>query len=254
MEGRMAKLRKAKNISLVKDVSQQIEEAILTKEYQPGDRLPTTRDLQEILGASLGTIRESLAILEQKGLLEVRKGSKGGFFVREITTTPMINSMETLMQHMVFSHRELYEFRIPVEVGLIRIVTKKATADQIKSFRSYLNKFKECLGLGNAGWVKLVEIEQNLRRLFLNVADNRIYEAVLTPMLDTLSQYAFQHLPGGDSEVQLAHDYWEKIINAMANRDEERASTLVSELLLRFETIIITHPANRPSPSENPPS
>lgn len=250
----MAKLRKARNISLVKDVSQQIEEAILTKEYQPGDRLPTTRDLQEILGASLGTIRESLAILEQKGLLEVRKGSKGGFFVREITTAPMINSMETLMQHMVFSHRELYEFRVPVEVGLIRIVTKKATANQIKNFRSYLIKFKECLGLGNAGWVKLVEIEQNLRRLFLSVADNRIYEAVLTPMLDTLTQYGLQHLPGGDSEVQLAFDYWEKIINAIANGDEERASTLVSELLLRFETIILTHPANISSSSENSPS
>jgi len=117
----MTILRKARNRSLVQDVSQQIETAIISGEYRPGDRLPSTRELQEILGASLGTIRESLAILEQKGFLEVRKGSKGGFFVCETSTKPMISSLETLMQRMVFTTRELYEFRIPVEAGLTGI-------------------------------------------------------------------------------------------------------------------------------------
>lgn len=247
----MTKLRKARNISLVKDVSRQIEEAILTKEYQPGDRLPSTRELQEILGASLGTIRESLTILEQKGFLDVKKGAKGGFFVREITTTPMINSMEMLMQHMVFSHRELYEFRVPVEVAMIQSVTEKATADQIESFRSYLVKMKNCVGLGNAGWMKLVEIEQNLRRLFLSIMDNRIYEAVLTPMLDTLARYALEYLPGGNAETQLACEYWDKIINAVADRDEDCVAIHVSALLLRFKDIIISHPDNLPNPSDN---
>ncbi len=121
----MTILKKAKNKSLVQDVSQQIEEAIISGEYRPGDRLPSTRELQQILSASLGTIRESLAILKQKGFLEVRKGSKGGFFVCETSTKPMISSLETLMQRMVFTTRELYEFRVPVEAGLTGIVAQK---------------------------------------------------------------------------------------------------------------------------------
>ncbi len=70
-------LKKAKSLSLVRNVVQQIEAAILAGEYGVGDKLPSTRQLQDILGASLGTIREGLARLEQKGLVTVKKGTKG---------------------------------------------------------------------------------------------------------------------------------------------------------------------------------
>ena len=235
----MAKLRKAKNLSLVKDVSQQIEEAILSKEYLPGDRLPSTRQLQEILGASLGTIRESLAILEQKGLLEVRKGAKGGFFVKEISTTPMINSLETLMDHMVFSHRELYEFRIPIEAELTRMVAQKSTPELLDAYMLYIKKMEACIEKGDSGWRRLIEIEQDLRRRFLEVVGNRIYTAVLTPILDRLTQYGLEHLTGTEGEVELACGYWKKIIQAIANGDGERASHWVTQLLKDFEKLII---------------
>lgn len=233
-------LRKAKNISLVEDVGQQIEGAILAGEYNPGDRLPSTRDLQKILGASLGTIRESLAILEQKGFLEVKKGAKGGFFIREISTKPMVSSLETLMQRMVFSTRELYQFRIPVEAGLVGIVAQQATDKQIDLFKKYVKKFESCVGKGNDGWLKLLDIEMKLRREFLNVADNKIYDAVLIPIIDNLFRYALKVLPGGDDETQLAYDYWKKIIPAIGNRDSDTASRLVSELLFHFMDIIIS--------------
>lgn len=235
----MAKLQKARNLSLVEDVTRQIEEAILDGEYKPGDKLPPTRKLQEVFGASLGTIRESLAILEQKGLLYVRKGSKGGFFIREITTKPMANSLEMLMRHMVLSHRELYEFRATVEAGLIRLVVQKASDEQIQVFWEYLDKFKACLNQGNDGWMKLVKIENDLRREFLHVIKNRTYEVVLTPIINNLHEYALQHLPGGSQEAQAAYDYWEKIIPAVADHDEDRAASLIKELLFHFMDLIM---------------
>ncbi|MCD4720515.1 MAG: GntR family transcriptional regulator [Desulfobacula sp.] len=234
----MPKLQKAKNLSLVEDVTRQIEEAILDGEYKPGDKLPSTRKLQEVLGASLGTIRESLAILEQKGLLFVRKGSKGGFFIHEITTQPMTNSIEMLMRHMVLSHRELYEFRATVEAGLIRLVVQRASDEQIQIFREYLDKLKICLNQGHVGWMKLIDIEQDLRREFLHVIKNRTYEAVLIPIINNLHEYTLQHLPGGSQEAQSAYDYWEKIIPAVADRDEDKAAGLIKELLFHFMDLI----------------
>jgi len=237
----MPKLEKAKNLSLVEDVTRQIEEAILDGEFKPGDKLPSTRELQKVLGASLGTIRESLAIIEQKGLLSVRKGSKGGFFIREITTKPMANSIEMLMRHLVLSPRELFEFRATVEAGLIRLVVQKASDEQIQGFGEYLNKFKTCLNQDNAGWEKLVEIEQNLRREFLHVIKNRTYEVVLLPIIDNLQKYASHHLPGGSQETQIAYDYWKKIIPAVAKRDEAEAASLIKKSLFHFMDIILIH-------------
>ncbi|MDA3788575.1 MAG: GntR family transcriptional regulator [Desulfobacula sp.] len=235
----MSKLEKAKNLSLVADVTHQIEEAILDGEYKPGDKLPSTRKLQEVFGASLGTIRESLAILEHKGLLYVLKGSKGGFFIREITTIPMANSIEMLMRHMVLSPRELYEFRATVEAGLIRLVVQKASDEQIQHFLEYLDKFNACLNQGHAGWMKFIEIEQDLRREFLHVIKNRTYEVVLIPIINNLDKYALHHLPGGSSEAKSAYDYWKKIIPTIAQRDEDRAASLIKELLFHFMGLIL---------------
>jgi len=235
----MPKLEKAKNFSLVADVTRQIEEAILDGEYKSGDKLPSTRKLQEVFGASLGTIRESLAILEQKGLLYVRKGSKGGFFIREITTKSMANSIEMLMRHMVLSPRELYEFRATVEAGLIRLVVQKASDEQIHHFWEYLDKFNACLNQGHVGWMKFIEIEQDLRREFLHVIKNRTYEVVLIPIISNLDKYALHHLPGGSHEAKSAYEYWKKIIPTVAERDEDGAASLIKELLFHFMDLIL---------------
>ena len=237
----MTKLRKAKNTSLVEDVTRQIEGAITSGEYRPGDKLPSTRELQEIFGASLGTIRESLAILEQKHLLEVRKGAKGGFFVRKMTTQPMTESLELLMRHMAISHRELYDFRANLEAGLVRLAVQRATPEDMDVFDDYLARFEGCLGRGNEGWVELVKTEQGLRREFLRVIQNRVYEAVLMPINRHLLHYAGRYLPGDNEETRAAYDYWVEIIAAIKERDEDRASSLVKSLLYRFLDLIHSH-------------
>jgi len=235
----MPKLRKAKNLSLVEDVTRQIEEAILAGEYRPGDKLPSTRQLQEILGASLGTVRESLAILEQKGLLRVRKGAKGGFFIRQVSTKPMAESLEMMVRHMAISHKELYEFRSTVEAGVVRLVCQRASEEQMPIFWDYLDRLKACLNRGQTGWLELCETEQDLRREFLKVIKNRTYEAVLNPINDNLLEQARRYLPGGDRETQEAYDYWAKIIPAIAARDEDRAAALIRDLLFHFMGLIL---------------
>lgn len=237
----MAKLRKAKNISLVKDVSQQIEEAILSEEYLPGDRLPSTRELQEILGASLGTIRESLAILEQKGLLEVRKGAKGGFFVQELSTQPLENNLEMLMRHKAISHRELYEFRTANEAAVVRLVIQKGTDEQLDRLNGFLERMEPCLEKGKPGWIKFVAVENDLRRAFLDIIQNRTYEVVLTPIINNLQRYAVNHLSGKNEEIRIGYEYWTKIIPAIQDRDEELAASLIKQLLLTFMNIILTY-------------
>lgn len=240
----MATLKKAKTVSLVQDVCRQIEEAILTGEYQPGDRLPSTRDLQEILAASLGTIRESLAILEQKGLLEVKKGAKGGFFVREISTKPVRESLATLMRHKGISHRELYEFRMFNESAIIQLVIWKATDEEIRSLFTFYDQMKTCLGQGHKGWIRFVDVENSLRRALLTLTRNRTYELVLRPIFDNLEHYARNHLLGGDRETQIAFDYWERIFDAVSRRDEAQAVEQTRALLLRFMDIITNYPGD----------
>lgn len=56
-------------------VARQIRDAILTGEYEPGDRLPPERDFAERLGVDRNTLRSAVQELEQLGLVERRQGS-----------------------------------------------------------------------------------------------------------------------------------------------------------------------------------
>ena len=63
-------------------VVRQIELLILRGILRPGERLPSERDLAERLGVSRPSLRESLAELQARGLLDTRAGA--GMFVADI--------------------------------------------------------------------------------------------------------------------------------------------------------------------------
>ncbi|MEW6265631.1 MAG: GntR family transcriptional regulator [Thermodesulfobacteriota bacterium] len=227
-------LHKVKNTSLVEKVGKQIEEAILTGEYRPGDRLPSSRQLQAILGASLGTIREALAILEQKGLITIKKGTKGGAFVREPSTDMVSDSLELLMRHSKLTPLELAEFRQNVEAGLVRLVLRKASLDEIRRLASYRGLLRSCLGQGEAGWINLLKIESRLRKDMIAITGNRTYKAVLEPIHDNIVTYAARYLRGNDDLTQKAYDYWDQILSALERQDGETAANLTEDMIHYF--------------------
>ena len=61
--------------NLYLQIRKQIEYWIATGRLQPGDRLPTIRDLEQQLGINRHTIRRAYLELEQQGLLRVQRGS-----------------------------------------------------------------------------------------------------------------------------------------------------------------------------------
>ena len=63
------------------DIAAEIKDAILSDRLSIGDRLPSERDLAEQFQVGRVTIREAFRTLETMGLIQVKKGSRGGAFV-----------------------------------------------------------------------------------------------------------------------------------------------------------------------------
>src|SRR5260370_19440069 len=60
--------------SVPEDVFEQIVAEVLSGEMQPGESLPSERQLAEVLGVSRPAVREALKRLTAAGLVEVRQG------------------------------------------------------------------------------------------------------------------------------------------------------------------------------------
>src|SRR6202040_634914 len=70
------------------EVAKQIERLIL-KKLRPGDRLPSERELADMLRVSRGSIRDAIRSLELLGLVEPRQGT--GTIVRAVSAEPLAN-------------------------------------------------------------------------------------------------------------------------------------------------------------------
>ncbi|HHL20045.1 MAG TPA: FCD domain-containing protein [Aliiroseovarius sp.] len=85
---------KVQSEKLSEAVVRQIELLILRGVLRPGDRLPAERELAEKLGVSRPSLREALASLREKGLVEARAGA--GVFVADVLGSAFSPALVTL--------------------------------------------------------------------------------------------------------------------------------------------------------------
>src|ERR671927_195970 len=75
----------------VEQVVRRLGEAIGAGVLSPGERLPGQVELAETLGVARMTLRQALAVLEDAGLLEIRRGRTGGAFVAPDPPAPALD-------------------------------------------------------------------------------------------------------------------------------------------------------------------
>ncbi len=71
-----------------RDIAEHIRERWIATCTQVGAKLPTERELHNLLGASRVTISRALAVLEEQGLIERRRGS--GSYIRQLGDFPQL--------------------------------------------------------------------------------------------------------------------------------------------------------------------
>ena len=68
-----AKIDRDEPVELHQQVAAEIRRAIADGEAKPGERLPPARDLATVLGVNTNTVLRSLRLLQDEGLLELRR-------------------------------------------------------------------------------------------------------------------------------------------------------------------------------------
>ncbi|MFI5428893.1 winged helix-turn-helix domain-containing protein [Aeromicrobium sp. UC242_57] len=103
-------------------------------QFRPGDRLPSERDLAEMLDVSRTTVRAAVAVLEHEGRLSVRRGRGGGFLVLEPSFDPAEARRQFRKDRVAVRHA--FEFRIVVESGAARLAAERRRAADLPHLSS----------------------------------------------------------------------------------------------------------------------
>jgi GntR family transcriptional repressor for pyruvate dehydrogenase complex len=115
-------------------VANQIQRAVHMGLLVPGDKLPNERDLARQLGVARMTVREAIRLLARDGRLTVRRGARGGTWIREQD----VNKRE-LLRLAADADRaigDVYEFREIAERASARLAAERAKPKDIKKLRN----------------------------------------------------------------------------------------------------------------------
>ncbi len=137
------KIRPVTKISISDEIATQIIDLISRGELQPGQRLPSERELCEQFGASRSSLREALRCLSIVGVLnaQVRNGTSvspdGGKFLRKIVEWRLITERHNI--------ENLMEVRIALEGVSAANAALRATEEDKKKFKHLVEEMKDAV-------------------------------------------------------------------------------------------------------------
>ena len=161
------------------DVAWQIEAAIVSGKIQPGQRLPSERELQSIFQTGRGVVREALRGLKQKGLIEVKKGAYGGAFVKQVEVTTAGESLAILLKQRRIPLDYLVEFRESIDRTVTTLAIARGTAEEKRELLQGTRELERLLSKTEPDWEALSKLDLDLNLQLVKMTKNPMFEWVM---------------------------------------------------------------------------
>jgi len=212
-------------------IAEQIERLILEK-LKPGDKLPSERELAEMLQVSRSSIRDAIRGLELTGLVEPRQGA--GTIVRERSAESSVNPFANALKRRQKRVGELLDFRKMLEPPLAARAATHASADEIAEMGEILQRQAGMLAHGEPAIAEDAEFHYSVAL----ASGNSVVLKVLDILMDLLRDTRERSLqaPGRPQKSLAGH---QRILAAIKRRDPEGARSAMRRHIEDVERIVI---------------
>ena len=204
-------------------VIESIKTEILSGRFAVGDKLPGEKELTQSFKISRTVVREAIRVLEESGLVEIRKGPKGGAFVTNVFHKPMSNSLKSLVDHGEISIDHLFGVRLLIEPHVAAEAAVKATTSDLESLWALIDESSS-----HQDDVELLKRNNiNFHLLLAKAAGNPVLSILMESVISLLVELTqnFSHLRSGQEHLR-AH---KQLLSAIEQHRPAEASALIAE-------------------------
>ena len=213
---------------------QRLQDAILDGDISNGDVLPSERELKERFGISRGTLREALRVLEDRGLIEIRKGNRGGIFVRNITTEHASESLAILIRSQEVSLEHLAQFRQSVEGDIAALAAQKATSDDISRLLSIAESAAALLRKDRTEYRSFYALDQSFHIEMARITGNPVYLMTAKSVHANILKYYEDHLAMGPEDMRENVEFFFDLVDIFRLRQVNEARILAQSHVMHF--------------------
>ncbi len=211
-------------------VEEELEFMIRRGEFAEGDQLPSERELMDLFKVGRPSVREALAALKRKGLLQISNGERAR--VTRPSADTIISELsgvakDFLLQPGGINHFE--QLRQFFESGLVRYAAEHATDKQIAKLANALEINSKSLADNDL----FVRSDIAFHRVLAEMPGNPLFLTIHIALLDWLIA---ARMTLSEPQQVLEHNrnsYHQhvKIYQAIARRDADGAETALKEHL-----------------------
>ena len=221
-----------KKSAISEDIIARLLTMIKEGELQPGAKLPSERELTEMMQISRPSLREALRALAIMNVIEIRQGD--GTYVTSLEPELLVEHLDFIFSLNDSSIIELFETRKIVEVGLAAMAAQRISDEEIA-------KLEECLtrSIKNVNDpAAFLEADVQLHETIVQAAGNTFLKRFMASIyhLGHASRSRTVEIPGVVAQVVKDH---QAIVAALKARNPAQARQAMLQHLNNVETSLL---------------
>lgn len=208
------------------EVFEQLLNLIREEDMQPGDPMPTERELMALFGVGRPVVREAMQRLSGMGIIAIRHGERSR--IARVDMHSMIEQIDLTARHMLSSSSRnidyLLEARIFFESGIAKIAAQKANAIDLTRLQNELDAMRNA-----PTHEEFVLSDMAFHQELARISGNPIYMAVSEAVFQWMADFRGEMLNFKPRDVtQKEH---EEIYRCVATHDPIAAEKAMIEHL-----------------------
>jgi GntR family transcriptional regulator, transcriptional repressor for pyruvate dehydrogenase complex len=211
-----------------------IKTLIVNGDLQPGDALPSERDLAVMLGISRPSLREAIRVLSAMNVVEPRHG--GGTYVTSLDPRLLAQPVSFLLQVDPTAFQYLLEVRQVLEAGAARLAAPRISADALDRLDELARDAERAL----PDPARYLELDYQIHTAIIEATGNPIYLSLYESIAD-LSLESRKRTARSDTTRQRAHEDHVAIIAALRARDSDAAAQAMRSHLEAMRQALTAH-------------
>jgi len=229
--------KKIKRKRIYEEVLDQLQEYLFKGAVNPGQKLPSERELAEMFHVNRVSVREALTVLEATGLVE-RKIGEGTFSTggTNFATTSLVKVVAR-NQHLI---REPMQVRRVIEPQLARLAALNISDEQLLHLKEVLRQQNDRLRNG----LDIIALDSEFHFSIAKATNNSVFVGLLEALHDTLAGTSVRsnQARGGGKAGYKRH---KAIYAALENHDPDKAEEAMVDHIKEVERLVLDYVAER---------
>jgi len=159
----------------------ELQNYLSTADLNPGDRLPSERELAAALNVSRNSLREAFRVLEILGLIEIIPGS--GTYIKKVNSDTILPLAMALSVENN-SLQEIMEVRLILECSGAKLAAERRTEQDLIHIQKTLEEMKDAVG-NTKNWL---DADMRFHYLVVKAANNSLLLRLYYTIADSLTE------------------------------------------------------------------